>query len=78
MDKTDEVRNTVMASMRNLAKLFIEFKKHLECEDETAQASLMFNRMHWTSLSEAITNVTRRDNVGTVKYGLKTRCSTSS
>ena len=43
-----------MASMRNLAKLFIEFKKQLECVDETAEASLMFGRMHWASLSEAI------------------------
>ena len=47
VDKTDEVRKTVMASMRNLAKLFIEFKKQLECVDETTEASLMFDRMHW-------------------------------
>ena len=66
--KTDEVRKTVMASMRNLAKLFIEFKKQLECVDETTEASLMFDRMNSASLSEAITNVTRRDNDATVKY----------
>ena len=60
-----------MASLRNLTKLFIEFKKQLECVDEATEASLMFDRMHWASLSEAITNVTRRDNDGTVKYGLK-------
>ena len=45
---------SVMASMRNLAKLFIEFKNQLECVDETTEASLMFDRMHWASLSEAI------------------------
>ena len=64
---------TVMASMRDLAKLFIEFKKQLECVDETTEASLMFDRMHWALLSEAITNVTRRDNDGIVKYGLKNK-----
>ena len=58
VDKTDEVRKTVIGSMRNL---FIEFKKQLECVVETTEASLMFDRMHWASLSEAITNVKRRD-----------------
>ena len=68
VDKTDEVRKTVIGSMRNL---FIEFKKQLECVVETTEASLMFDRMHWASLSEAITNVMRRNNDGTVKYALK-------
>ena len=58
VDKTDEVRKTVIGSMRNL---FIEFKKQLECVVETTEASLMFDRMHWASLSEAITTVKRRD-----------------
>ena len=51
---------------KDLAKLFIEFKEQLECVDETTEASLMFNRMHWALLSEAIINVTRRDNDGIV------------
>ena len=63
---------------KDLAKLFIEFKKQLECVDETTEASLMFNRMHWALLSEAITNVTRRDNDGIVKYGLKNNMLMSS
>ena len=50
VDKTDEVRNLA----KLLYQLLIQFKKQLECVDETAEASLMFDSMHWASLSEAI------------------------
>ena len=72
VDKSDEVRKTVMTSMRTLAKLFIEMRQHLTDVDASkVDASALFNRANWTALTAAIDVVTSGNSGGTVKYGLK-------
>ena len=76
VDKTDEVRKSVMTAMRSLARLFIEVRKTMK--SDKLDASAMFDRKNWSSLVEAIDIITRNDtttssssNSNVVKYGLK-------
>jgi len=74
VDKHDEVRKSVMADMRNLAALFIEFQKHEEGR-HSANAKVMFNREKWSILEEAVicltTSATPQSPDAHLKYGLK-------
>ncbi len=67
VNRTDEVRKTVIGQMRNLACLYIEFK---QLRPETMSAKEMFNREYWNTLEAALLAVTTYAD-GTVKYGLK-------
>ena len=74
VDKHDEVRKSVMSDMRNLAKLYLQFKLCLSEDQNSTDAADMFSRENWKALQEAITNVTRRDAASSetqIKYGLK-------
>ena len=71
VDKSDEVRKTIMTSMRTLAKLFIEMIRHLTADANKVDASALFNRANWAALTAAIDVVTSGNSGGTVKYGLK-------
>ena len=71
VDKSDEVRKTVMTSMRTLAKLFVEMRQHMTTDADKIDASALFNRANWTALTAAIDVVTNGNEGGTVKYGLK-------
>ena len=70
VDKTYEVRKSVMADMRTLASLYAEFRKHPDAEGRCEDASSMFERDNWVMLEEAIRALTMRDD-DHVKYGLK-------
>ena len=76
VDKHDEVRKSVMADMRNLAALFIEFQKHEEGR-HSANAKVMFNRERWSILEEAVicltTTPTYQSPDAQLKYGLKNK-----
>jgi len=74
VDKHDEVRKSVMAEMRNLAALFVEFQKHEE-DPHSSNAKVMFSREKWSILEEAVicltTTATPQSPDAHLKYGLK-------
>ena len=73
VDKHDEVRKSVMADMRNLSALFLEFKKHEGPQSTDSKA--MFDRENWGILQEAVTTMTTKEKPKSdeshLKYGLK-------
>ncbi len=66
-NKFDEVRKCVMAEMRDLARLFIEFQK---LSEDPVTFENMFTRQKKDILFEAIDTLASYDD-GTEKYGLK-------
>jgi hypothetical protein len=75
-DKTMEVKKCVRASMRNLGRLYLEFKQQMPADEESS-ARDMFNRDHFSKLREAVRIMTDKENstddpdVVNIKYGLK-------
>jgi hypothetical protein len=75
VDKSDEVRKSVMADMRNLACLYDEFRKNVSFS--SSDSIDMFKRENWLVLRDAIVTLTTRDTTdcstleSNVKYGLK-------
>ena len=70
VDKTYEVRKSVMADMRTLAALYVEFRGHPDATELDKDASSMFERTNWPILEEAIRSLTVKEDAK-VKYGLK-------
>ena len=70
VDKSDEVRKTVMADMRNLAHFYILFKLQLPDGVCSTDSKDIVNKKHWESFREAINLYSNRDD-DSVKYGSK-------
>lgn len=52
VDKPDEIRKTVMSSMRLLAKIYIDFEKQTKLEDKnTDGVKSLSDRENWTQVS---------------------------
>lgn len=73
VDKTDEVRKSVMGDMRNLAHLNIAFKEEVQNNGSTESSDVrsMFTIEKWSYLREAVDVVTSSNNAANIKYGLK-------
>lgn len=67
VDKTMEVRKSVMSDMRLLARLFLAFRE--VSVEETTNAEDMFIRTNFDKLEQAIEKVTKDE--GKLKYGTK-------
>lgn len=67
VDKSDEVRKSVMSDMRNVAHLYLLFK--IECDD-TQSALDMLKQSSWEALKESIVTMTSKSD-SNIKYGLK-------
>lgn len=71
-DKKVEVRKSVMANMRTLASLYMEFKACAGKQNVIVSTKSMLERKNFLFLEEAIQNVTTKED-GTMKPGLKVK-----
>lgn len=65
--KADEVRKTVMSTMRLLGRLYLSFQKFA---NNSVSAEDMFKKENWSQLEAAIEDITI-DEKGNLKYGVK-------
>ena len=68
VDKSDEVRKSVMADMRNLGNLYNQFKQL--SSGDMSDSIHMFYRENWPTLRDSVVEMTSKDG-SEVKYGLK-------
>lgn len=70
VDKTDEVRKSVMSDMRCLAHLYLLFRINLPADETSHDARDLLKQKYWEELKEAVLQMTTRTD-RSVKYGLK-------
>ena len=68
VEKTDEVRKSVMSDMRLLARLYISLKRRVPLANGI---SSIFVKANWDSLVDSIEELTLNEDTGRLKYGLK-------
>jgi len=71
-DKKNEVRKTVMADMRRLARLFVEFRHHFKGKEVPTSSLEMLQRCNFHQLEAAVETYTQsNENEKSLKAGLK-------